>query len=122
MCPELLTADMEDTASRLTSCYNRLWETDRWQKVWRKELVKLFRKGSLRECNNWRGVTLLPVISTVFCRMQLWRIKKVVNKKLPKEQAGLRPKRSTTEQTFILTKHLEQANEWRAGLSAHFVY
>ena len=70
MCPELLTADMEDTASRLTSCYNRLWETDRWQKVWRKELVKLFRKGSLRECNNWRGVTLLPVISTVFCRMQ----------------------------------------------------
>ena len=26
VCPELLTADIEDTASRLTSCYNRLWE------------------------------------------------------------------------------------------------
>ena len=30
ICPELLRADMEDTASRLTSCYNRLWETKRW--------------------------------------------------------------------------------------------
>ena len=30
VCPELLTADMEDTGSRLTSCYNRLWETGRW--------------------------------------------------------------------------------------------
>ena len=35
-CPELLRADMEDTASRLTSCYNRLWETEKWPKVWKK--------------------------------------------------------------------------------------
>ena len=27
---------MEDTASRLTSCYNRLWETEKWPKVWKK--------------------------------------------------------------------------------------
>ena len=30
VCPEFLRADMEDTASRLTSCYNRLWETKSW--------------------------------------------------------------------------------------------
>ena len=35
-CPELLRADMEDTASRLSSCYNRLWETEKWPKVWKK--------------------------------------------------------------------------------------
>ena len=29
VCPELLRADVEDTARRLTSCYNRLWETKR---------------------------------------------------------------------------------------------
>ena len=27
VCLELSRADMEDTASRLTSCYTRLWET-----------------------------------------------------------------------------------------------
>ena len=71
MCPELLTAVTEDTGSRLTSCYNRLWETDRWPKVWGKELVKLFKRGSLRKYKNGRGVTLLPFISKIFCRMQL---------------------------------------------------
>ena len=76
VCPELLRADMEDTASRLTSCYNRLWETETWPKVWKKALVKVFKKGDLRECNNWRGVALLPVINKIFCRILLERIKK----------------------------------------------
>ena len=122
VCRELLRADMEDTASRLTSCYNRLWETERWPKVWKKGLVvKVFKKGALRQCNNWIGVTLLPVISKIFRRMLLERMKKGVDKKLRKEQAGFRPKGSTTEQIFILRNILEQANEWRAGLYAHFV-
>ena len=44
-------------------------------------------------------------------------------KKLRKEQAGFRAKRSTTEQIFILRNILEQANEWRVhvGLYIHFV-
>ena len=33
LCPELLRADIEETASRLTSCYNRVWETKRWPKL-----------------------------------------------------------------------------------------
>ena len=58
MCPELLRADMDVTASRLTSCYNRLWETESWPKVWKKGLViKVFKKGDLHECNKWRRVT-----------------------------------------------------------------
>ena len=50
--------------------------------MWRKELVNLFKKGSLCECNNCRGVTLIPVIGKISCRMWLERIKKGVDKKL----------------------------------------
>ena len=53
VCPELLRTDMEDPASRLTKCYNRLWETETWSKVWKKGPVKVFKKGDFRECNNW---------------------------------------------------------------------
>ena len=60
VCPELLRGNMADTARRLTSRYNRLWETKRWPKLWKKELVvKIFTKGSLREYNNCRGVKYL---------------------------------------------------------------
>ena len=49
--------------------------------------------------------------------MLLERIKRDVDKKLRREQAGLRSKRSTTEQIYIL----EQEDEWSAGLYMHFV-
>ena len=55
-------------------------------------------------------MTILPVISKIFCRMLLERIKKGVDKNLRNEQAGFRPKRSTTKQIFILRNILEQAN------------
>jgi len=81
--PDLLRADMEGTAGRLARCYNRLWEAERWSKVWKKGLiVKIFKKGDLRDCNNWRGVTLLPIISKVFCRMMLERTRIRIDKML----------------------------------------
>ena len=118
--PDLLRADMEDTANRLARCYNRLWESEKRLQVWKKGLiVKIFKKGDLHDCNNWRGVTLPPVISKIFCRLTLEWIKIGIDKKLRKEQAGFRSKRSTTEQIFILRNMVEQANEWRAGLHIH---
>ena len=54
--------------------------------------------------------------------MLLEQIKKGINKKLQKEQAGFRPKRSTTtEQIFLLRNILEQESEWRVGLYAHLI-
>ena len=85
--------------------------------------MKIIKKWDLRDCNKWRGVTLVhvPVISKVFCRMIIDLIKKGVDRKLRKEQAGFRPGRGTTEHIFILRNILEQANEWRAPIYTHFV-
>ena len=48
--PYLLRDKIEYTASRLTRCYNKLWETERWPEVWKKGLlVKIFKKGDLRD-------------------------------------------------------------------------
>ena len=82
VCPELLRADMRDTVSRVTSCHKKLWETYRWPKPWKKKLLlKVLKRGSFHECYNWRGVTLLPVISRIFCRIRLEQINKGVDKK-----------------------------------------
>lgn len=79
---DLLRVDMEGMVSRLVKCYNRFWEVERWLKVWKKGfIVKIFKKGDLCDCNNWRGVILLFIISKVFCRMMLERIRIGVDKK-----------------------------------------
>ena len=62
------------------------------------------KESDFRDCNNWRGVTLLPIISKIFHRMLLGRIKRDIDKTLRKEQAGFRPNDSTTEQILIIKK------------------
>ena len=48
-----------------------------------EELVlKVIKRGSLHKCNNWRGLTLLTVIGSIFCTMRLEQINKGVDKKL----------------------------------------
>ena len=91
-------------------------------KSWSKGLiVKLPKKGNLRECTNWRGITLLSVISKIFGRVLISRIKKGVDNILRKEQAGFRENRSTIEQIFTLGNIQEQVNEWNATLYTHFI-
>ena len=67
------------------------------------------KEGDSRDCNNWRGVTLLPIISKIFQRMLLGRIKRGVDKTLQKEQAGFRPNDSATEQILIIKKITSQS-------------
>ena len=43
-----------------------------------------------------------------------------LDKKLRKEQAGFRSKRSTKEQIFIVRNILEQANEWMTSLYVQY--
>ena len=47
------------------------------------------KEGDFRDCNNWRGVTLLPIISKIFHRMLLGRIKRGVDKTLRKSRLAL---------------------------------
>ena len=84
-------------------------------------IVKVPKKGNLRECTNWRGITLLPVVSKIFGRVLISRIKKGVDNILRKEQAGFRENRSTIKQIFTLRNILEQVNEWNATLYTHFI-
>ena len=66
--------------------------------MWKKSLiVKIVKKGDLCDYHNWRGVTLLPFNSKIFCRMMLERTKLGIDRKFQKEQAAFRQKRTTTE-------------------------
>ena len=119
---ELLKTDLEERTKELTKLFNKVKEEGAAPKSWSKGLiVKLTKKGNLRECTNWRGITLLPVISKIFGRVLISRIKKGVDNILRKEQAGFRENRSTIDQIFTLRNILEQVNEWNATLYTHFI-
>ena len=119
---ELVKADLEFTTDRVKELIDTIWSLEKVPLKWKRGLIIMIpRKGNLRECKNWRGVPLLPVVSKILGRIMIDRIRIGIDDRLCKEQAGFRSGRGTTEQIFILCNILEQVNEWQATLYVNFV-
>ena len=84
-------------------------------------IIKLPKKGSLKDCNNWRGITLLSTPGKVFSRVLLNRLQEAVDRTLRDEQAGFRRGRSCTEQVFTLQNIIEQSLEHQKDLIINFI-
>ena len=112
--PEALKADTTMTSEALHPLFKKFWTSEEMPKDWKHgHLIKLPKKRNLKECSNWRGITLLSVPGKVFSRILLERIKTEVEKEhvLRDEQAGFRQERSTTDQIATLRNIIEQSLE-----------
>ena len=120
--PEALKIDMKSSVDSLHKLFERIWNTEQMPEDWKcGHLVKLPKKGSLKECANWRGITLLSIPGKVFSRVLLERMKKEVEAILRDEQAGFRQERSCTDQIATLRMILEQSLEWNTSLYVVFI-
>lgn len=63
----------------------------------------------------------MPTAAKVMGKVIIKRISRGVDKKLRKEQAGFRSRRSTIEQIFMLRNIIEQSVEWNASLYFCFI-
>ncbi|KAL9968248.1 hypothetical protein ACROYT_G026600 [Oculina patagonica] len=75
---ELLKADIETATEVLFVLFGHIWQEEQLPGDWRKGLiVKIPKKGDTTECTNWRGITLLSVVSKAFDsvhRITLWKL------------------------------------------------
>jgi hypothetical protein len=59
---ELLKYGGDKLANRLTKLCNHIWEKREVPRDWQDGIIiPLPKKGDLKDCNNWRGITLLSV-------------------------------------------------------------
>lgn len=99
-----------------------IWKYEKVPIRWKEGLIiKLPKKGNVKECKNHRGITLLSVAGKILGRIIIDRLRNGVDKRLRMEQAGYRNGRGTTEQVFVLRNILEQVNKWQATLYLGFV-
>lgn len=79
--PEALNHGGEEICEILFKLLNKIWDDERLPTEWNKGLlVKLPKKRDFSCCENWRGITLLPVASKILCRVLLNRMKDAVDK------------------------------------------
>ena len=82
---------LHPTEIKLTGCWERrlftsIWKGKRIQNDWSKFLIlKIPKKGSLKNCDNWRGITLLSIPSKILAKVIIQRISDAIDKQLRRE-------------------------------------
>lgn len=118
---ELLKVCVGFSAHKVHELMVEIWKKEKIPENWKKGLIKLPKKENLKECKNFRGITLLSVVGKILGRIIIDRIGEGVDGKLKKERTNYRKGRGTTDQVFILQNIIEQVNEWQVTLYLNFV-
>ena len=119
---ELFKADPETAAAILLPLFKQIWREEKIPSDWTKGIIiTIPKKGSLNDCNNYRGITLLSVPSKILSKIIMNRISNAVDKTLRQEQAGFRKNRGCIDQIFTIRNIIEQCTEWQRKLYINFI-
>ena len=98
------------------------WSSGKVSNDWQMGvIIPVHKKGSQRECSNYRGISLLSIPGKVYARCLERRCREVVENQLEDEQCGFRPGRSITDQIFTLRQIFEKSWEYAKDVYACFV-
>ena len=110
---------------KLTHIFNAAIRLQHIPKSWKKaEIITIPKPGkSLNDVSSYRPISLLPIISKLFEKLFMKRLKSIIikNKLIPSHQFGFREKHSTIEQVHRVTNKIEKALEEKKVCSAVFL-
>ena len=99
-----------------------IWKTEKIPTDWTKSiLILLPKKGDLKECSNYRTISLICHASKILLRIIQDRLKSIVDVSIGEEQAGFREGRSTIEQIFCLRLIGEKSIEYNQVIYNCFI-
>ena len=99
--------------------FNRVLKSGQYPKCWSTGvIIPLHKKGDVSDAKNYKGITLLPVLSKLFTRAVNNRLGKWAdeNGKYSITQAGFRKEHGTQDHIFSLHAIIEQAIKNRGRL------
>ena len=90
---------------RITS----IWKKEKLPEEWKELiLVPIHKKGDKSDCNNSRGISLLPTTYKILSNILLSRLIPYAKEIIGDYQCGFRPNRSTTDQIFRIRQVIEK--------------
>ena len=101
---EMLKAGKHVTVSFLVKLFNLILDQGHYPSEWAKAIiVPFFKKGSPSSVDNYRGISLLSILSKCFTCILNQRLRSWLDteNKLVENQAGFRKSYSTTDQLII---------------------
>jgi len=84
---------------------NRIWRGEGWPEEWKKGIViPVMKKKQRRLVGNYRGVTVMPILYTIYARALAEKLKEEVEGRvmLSPSQTGFRKEMGTLDNIFVL--------------------
>ena len=122
LCPEMFNADPKYSANILMRLFESTWRCKKVPADWKKGIiVKIPKNGKRTDCNNWCGITLLPVPRKILAKIIYKRICTTVDNHLRQEQAGFQKHRGCVDHIFAMRNIIEQCAEWQRRIYINFI-
>ena len=121
--PEVIKCGGEPIISELLSLINSCWvERCIPQDLKDANIITVYKnKGDRKDCNNYRGISLLNLAGKIFAKALLPRVQSVASRILPESQCGFRSARSTIDMVFSLRQVQEKCVEQQKPLYIVFI-
>ena len=114
---ELFQVLKDDAVKVLHSICQQIWKTQQWPQYWKKLVfIPIPKKGNIKECSNYRTITLISHVSKIMFKIFQARLQQYLNHELPDVQAGFRKDRGTRDQIANIHWIMEKAREFQKKL------
>ena len=114
---ELFQILTDDAVKVLHSICQQLWKTQQWPQDWKRSVsIPIPKKGSAKECSNYRTNALISHASKVMLKILQDRLQLFVNSELPDVQTGFRKGRGTRDQIASMCWIIEKARELQKNI------
>ena len=120
--PEIILHGGAALHRRLHHLFLKIWDSGAVVSDWRDaDVVPIPKKGDLRLCDNWRGISLLDVVGKLFARVMQDRLQVLAEDVLPDSQCSFRKGRGCVDMMFVAQQLYEKSIEHSSGLYVLFV-
>ena len=112
----------DDAVKVVHSICQHIWKTQQWpQDRKRSVFIPISKKGSAKECLNYRTIALISHASKVMLKILQARLQQYMNRELPDVQAGFRKGRGTRDQIANTGWIMEKAREFQKNIYFCFI-
>jgi len=99
-----------------------IWKKEKLPEEWKASIIMpIHKKGDKTDCNNYRGITLLPTTYKISSNILLSRLIPYAKEIIRDHQCGFRRNRSTIDHIFCIRQILEKKWEYNAPVHQLFI-
>jgi len=99
-----------------------IWNKEELPEEWKESIiVPVYKKGDKTDCNNYRGISLLPTTYNIVSNILRLKLTPYAEKIIADHQCGFRRSRSTTDHIFCIRQIPETKWEYNEAVHQFFV-